>query len=194
MANDPFVGIARILAPLGVDADALKHTLGVEFDPCDFLKHLRRGDEVAVTRTRRVQAADGSVRKQRLAHWHYGIYVGNGDVVDFGSTNDGDDATVELRTWGQFCSINANTTSTRTIRIDWPPGMGRSLEKSAEKAIQIATEQASGGLKARYCLHNCNCQHLATWCRLNRRVSANDVRAILDAVTPMPKPTRRLLL
>lgn len=181
MANDPFVVVARLLEPYGVTADMLKHKLGHEFHLADYACHLKPGDEVAVNRTKLIRDTGGSiVGEEPLAHWQYGIYVGNGKVVDFGAENTTDAATIAQRSWGRFCGNLDEYTSIRTIRVDWPPNIVRSLKESARIALQIVEMQTTVR-QATYNPHNFNCQHLATWCRIGCAAAAQ-LHALLPAV------------
>lgn len=160
---DGLEALACALQPFGITAEDLKHKLGFEFNHADYARHLQLGDEVAVNRTKRVVRADGTVHEQPLVHWHYGIYIGDGYVVDFGAENDTDVATIARRTWGTFCGSTRDYAIIRTIRVDWPPTIRRKPEESMQEALHIADMEATER-RATYNPHNNNCQHLATWC------------------------------
>lgn len=191
-SNDPFVGLAALLNSCGIDADYLRHHLGVEHDISECLMHLKPGDQVAVNRTIKVPVTNDTFREVTLAHWHHGIYIGGSDVVDFGADNEAGPATIAVRTFRDFCGDH-NTVSCRLIKVNWPPHIGRSLEASLAAATTIAAMEAEDR-RARYNLHNCNCQHLATWCRLGRWVNPRALAAVLHAVPPRVRKRSACLL
>ena len=162
-------------------ASLLKHDLGDEFHPADHVGRLQRGDEVAINRTKLVAAPDGTLRAQPTAHWHYGIYMGEGKVVDFGSTdNDSDPARIKLREWHQFFSGDDGDEyiRQRTIKVNWPADVGRTLEQSAGEALKCIDSP-----------HHFNCQHLATWCRLGMWIDGHVLSAALSSIPKKDFPT-----
>ena len=118
------------------------------------IKDLRRGDTIVAT-------------KMKGTYLHYGIYVGNGEVVHFSYLNEENffDKNTHVRIVKTSYEDFANDSQTyrEPLREDMTANSGRKTAKIAKSMV----DNNFGG----YNLATNNCEHFANYCRYNEKVS-----------------------
>ena len=130
--------------------------------------------------TRRPLKKGDVIFAQDVLYRHYGIYEGDGKVIDFsaskGHETDASDACIREKSLSDFAKG-------RTLYID-----ATVLEKySPEETVRRARSQL-GKNKGEYSLVMNNCEHFARWCKSGTSESVqvqnvvDGVEAIIDMV------------
>ena len=118
------------------------------------IKDLRRGDTIVAT-------------KMKGTYLHYGIYVGNGEVVHFSYLNEENlfdkDTHVRIVKTSYEDFANGSQTYREPLREDMNANSGRKTAKIAKGMV----DNNFGG----YNLATNNCEHFANYCRYNEKVS-----------------------
>lgn len=139
--------------------------------------------------------------KRMLQYRHYGIYVGNGEIVHFASeTGDwGDDILIHKAPIVNFCKNNKKIeildfkNKHGNCYFNVRDGLVRkkvncyvySGQETAGRALSIAEEVEKGipreEFKKKYNLFTNNCEHFALWCKLGVKDS-KQVDNIIDTL------------
>ena len=118
------------------------------------IKDLRRGDTIVAT-------------KMKGTYLHYGIYVGNGEVIHYSYLKEENffdkDTHVRIVKTSYEDFANGSQTYREPLREDMNANSGRKTAKIANSMV----DNDFGG----YNLATNNCEHFANYCRYNEKVS-----------------------